>query len=177
MANSKPLVFLVDDDSAHNQMLSDHLVMNVKANIKSFTTGEACLEAMPENPDIVILDYYLDSQDTSARNGIDILQEIMDYDSHIYVIMLSGQDKIEIAVDTIKYGAYDYVVKNQSAFIRTEKIIQNIEQNRALKRSAKRIKTYNGIIIGIFLAIVAFSLIVYFFFPELVPERRNRLGL
>ncbi len=177
MANSKPLIFLVDDDNAHNQMLNDHLSENMKVTIRSFTSGEAALAEISLRPDIVILDYYLDSQDKSARNGIKILQDIVDIDSSIYVIMLSGQDKIGIAVDTIKYGAYDYVVKNQSAFIRTQKIIQNIEQNRALRRSARRIKAWNGVIIGIFLAIVAFSLIVYFFFPELVPERRNRLNL
>ena len=98
-------------------MLTDYLKeQNPGLIIKSFPTGEACLENLHENPDAVVLDYYLNSREKDALNGIDILKEIKKHNTTIPVIMLSSQKSYGIATQTIMYGAVHYVLKGQDAF-------------------------------------------------------------
>ncbi len=135
------LIFLVDDDPMHTQMLKDHLTKFSRFKLKDFPTGEDAMAHISEKPDIMILDYNLNSVKREAKEGIDILIDLKEKYPNTDVIMLSGQDKIEIAVDTMKYGAYDYVIKNQSAFLRIEHTIFNILKKNRLERETRTYKT------------------------------------
>lgn len=133
--NSKRTVFLVDDDPSHNEMLKNHLAAKLDVNITTFSTGEDCLRNLDKNPDVVVLDYNLDSESKDAQNGIEILKKIKAADPSIEVIMLSGQEKLEVAVETMKYGAFDYVIKNESAFVRTQNIVFNVFKGLKLQEN------------------------------------------
>ncbi|MBK8604766.1 MAG: response regulator [Saprospiraceae bacterium] len=77
MINQNPTIFIVDDEPLLSEMLTDYLMeQNVDFNIETFPTGEACLENLHKQPDAVVLDYYLNSKEKDAANGIDILKEI-----------------------------------------------------------------------------------------------------
>jgi DNA-binding NtrC family response regulator len=136
------LIFVVDDDLMQQDMLKDHLSAMSNFTIKTFSTGEECLEQLGQNPDIVFLDYHLNSQKSTALDGLDILREIKTKNPLTEVVMLSGQDKIEVAVDTMKYGAFDYIVKGESAFYRAEKAVYNLYKMAKLKRDAGMYKTF-----------------------------------
>lgn len=140
MAKQKVSIFLVDDDPVQNQMLTDHLNDFDEITVKSFETGEAMLKCLDENPDIVFLDYYLDSVDKNAKNGIEILTQLKETHPDIEAIMLSGQDKIEVAVETMKHGAFDYIIKNESSFLRAENSVEKITETSKLRRLAKYYK-------------------------------------
>lgn len=129
-------IFIVDDDPVQLQMLTDHLSAMSNFTIRTFPTGEDALKQMDALPDIVFLDYYLNSVQKDAQDGLDILQEIKEKSPHTEVIMLSGQDKIEVAVEVMKYGAFDYIVKGESAFFRAEKAVFNLYRLTKLKQSA-----------------------------------------
>ena len=117
MKTHKPTVFIVDDEPLLTEMLTDYLLEQYAGfNIKSFPTGEACLKSLFENPDIVVLDYYLNTKEKDASNGIDILKEIKKRNKTLPVIMLSSQKSYGIASKTIMYGAMHYVIKGQDAF-------------------------------------------------------------
>lgn len=117
MNNTNPNIFIVDDEPLLTEMLSDYLQEQYKGfNIKSFPTGETCLQSLHENPDAVILDYYLNSKEKDAANGIDILKEIKLRNKVLPVIMLSSQKSYGTATQTIMYGAVHYVIKGQDAF-------------------------------------------------------------
>jgi len=73
-----------------------------------------------------VLDYFLDGVDKTAMNGIDTLDKIKAFNPDIPVIMLSSQDKIEVAIDCMHHKAFDYVVKSETAFMRLQKIITTI---------------------------------------------------
>jgi two-component system OmpR family response regulator len=75
-------------------------------------------EQLADRPDIVILDYQLNGIDRDAMHGIDTLDRIKAFDPTIPVIMLSGQDSIDVAVNCMHHKAYDYVVKSETAFVR-----------------------------------------------------------
>ena len=94
--------------------------------IETFATGELCLANLSHNPDVIILDYYLDGVDKSAMNGIETLDKIKAFDADIPVIMLSSQDKIDVAIDCMHHKASDYVVKSETAFVRLQKNDNNI---------------------------------------------------
>ena len=87
------------------------------------------MKKIQQNPetaaDIVILDYHLNTETKNAMDGIDVLKKIKEINFRIIVVMLSAEDKIKIAADCIKYGAYEYVVKSETAFIRIQNILKN----------------------------------------------------
>jgi two-component system, OmpR family, response regulator len=127
MTNNNPTIFIVDDEPLLSEMLTDYLKdQNVGFIIKSFPTGEACLQSLDEDPDAIILDYYLNSKEKDAANGIDILKEIKKRNKTLPVIMLSSQKSYGTATQTIMYGAVHYVIKGQDAF---EEIFQLIKAN------------------------------------------------
>lgn len=66
---------------------------------------------LSHDPDVIILDYYLDGIEATAMNGIETLDKIKAFNQDIPVVMLSSQDKIEVAVDCMHHRAFDYVVK------------------------------------------------------------------
>lgn len=133
MAQPKRYIFLVDDEPIQNEMLKDYLSERFLYDIRIFDNGEDALENMHLNPEIVVLDYHLNAHKRDAKNGVDILRELKDRYPNTQVVMLSGQDKLEVAVDSMKYGAYDYVVKGEAAFSRTENVLNNVSELHKLK--------------------------------------------
>jgi len=129
MTDLKPKkVFIVDDDPMLTEALSDYLTREVQHDIKSFSTGEACLKCLDENPDVIVLDYYLDTLDKDAANGMQILQHIKTHSPNMNIIMLSSQESYLVAMQTIKKGAEQYVIKDEKAFQKIAKIIQEIQE-------------------------------------------------
>jgi len=124
---TNPIIFIVDDEPLLSEMLTDYLKDQYEGfNIKSFPTGEACLQRIDEQPDVVILDYYLNSKEKDAANGMDILKGIKKQNKALPVILLSSQKSYATAAQTIMYGAMHYVIKGQDAF---EEIFQLIKAN------------------------------------------------
>lgn len=122
----KVKIFLVDDDLLFLKLLELQFLQEGDFEIETFASGELCLENLNKQPDIVFLDYILDGVNKSAINGIETLDKIKAFDDKIHVIMLSGQDKIEVAIDCMHHKAFDYVVKSETAFHRIKKIITSI---------------------------------------------------
>jgi len=127
MNKKNPTIFIVDDEPLLSEMLTDYLKGRYAGfEILSFPTGEACLQRLHEQPDLVVLDYYLNTKEQDAANGMDILKEIKKQNKAIPVIMLSSQEHFGTAAQTIMYGAVHYVIKGQDAF---EEIFQLIKAN------------------------------------------------
>ena len=127
-------LFLVDDDAVYLKLLEIELLNNADFTIETFATGELCMENLSHNPDVIILDYHLDGIDKNAMNGIEILDKIKAFNPDIPVVMLSSQDKIEVAVNCMHHKAFDYVVKSETAFLRLQKIITTIFSYRKMQK-------------------------------------------
>jgi two-component system, OmpR family, response regulator len=128
--NKKVLLFLVDDDPLFLKTLEVNLVQDTGFSVKTFPTGERCLEKISQNPDVIVLDYYLNSVDMNAINGIETLDKIYEFNPLLPVIILSSQDKIEVAINCMKHRAFDYIVKSETSFIRLQKVIAYIIHNQ-----------------------------------------------
>ncbi len=121
-------LFLVDDDAVFLKLLEIEFRQHTDTDIdiRTFATGESCMENIGECPDVIILDYHLDGIDKNSMNGIETLDKIKDFDAEIPVIILSSQDKIEVAVNCMHHKAFDYVVKSETAFFRLKRDIKSI---------------------------------------------------
>jgi two-component system OmpR family response regulator len=135
--NTTVRLFLVDDDALFLKKLELELGSQGDFEISTFATGERCLEKIGDTPDVVILDYHLDGIEHNAMNGLDTLDKIKIANDSIPVIMLSSQDKIDIAISCMHHKAYDYVVKSETAVMRLNKIIASILQYRKLETQMK----------------------------------------
>jgi len=109
-------IFIVDDDPMMSELLKDYLTENWSHNTIVIGTGEECLARMNEYPDIIILDYELNSVHKDAINGMAILQIIRAKYPKIRVIMLSGSEKLELMKQSVQHGAEKYVLKSEEAF-------------------------------------------------------------
>lgn len=127
-------LFLVDDDTLFLKLLEIELLEHADFEIETYTTGELCVENLSHNPDIIILDYLLDGVERDVMNGIETLDKIKEFNSDIQVIILSAQDKIEVAINCMHHDAFDYVVKSETAFMRLQKIITTIFETKKLKK-------------------------------------------
>ena len=155
-------IFIVDDDNMQASMLQDYLSKYSTFTVQIYNSGEDCLRHMDQKPQIIFLDYYFDKVGSNAMNGIEILKELKSRYPDTEVIMFSGQDKIEVAVNTMKYGAFDYIVKNESAFHRSENVIFNIIKRLKLQGQASLYKKLT-IIFGVaFLIVLILVLVLYF---------------
>jgi two-component system OmpR family response regulator len=134
MKNEKIKLFLVDDDAVFLKSLEIEFLQHADFDIETFATGELCLENLSHNPDVIILDYHLDGIDKTAMNGVETLDEIKSSHPDITVVMLSSQDKIEVAVNCIHHRAFDYVVKSETAFTRLQKIITTIFKYKKMEK-------------------------------------------
>jgi two-component system OmpR family response regulator len=123
---NKIKIFLVDDDALYLKSLEIEFLEHADFIIETYATGELCIKNLSRNPDIIILDYHLDGIDKKAMNGLETLDQIKDSNSDIPVIMLSSQDKIDVAINCMHHRAGDYVVKSETAFMRLQKIITTI---------------------------------------------------
>ncbi len=126
MKNEKLKIFLVDDDALFLKSLEIDFLENTNFLIETYATGELCMKHLSHTPNVIILDYQLDGIDKTAMNGIETLDQIKTYNPDIPVIMLSSQDKIDVAINCMHHKAFDYVVKSETAFLRLQKIITNI---------------------------------------------------
>ncbi|MEM0578607.1 response regulator [Flavobacterium polysaccharolyticum] len=132
--DTKIKLFLVDDDMIFLKMLAIEFLQHGDFDIETFETGELCLENLHKNPDIIILDFYLDGITKSAMNGLETLDKIKNSNPNIPVIMLSSQDKIDVAVSCMHHKAFDYIVKSETAFLRLQKTIDTIFKYQKMEK-------------------------------------------
>ncbi|MBI1222147.1 MAG: response regulator [Bacteroidetes bacterium] len=143
-------IFIVEDDEWYSEFLIYHLTLNPDYEVRKFRTAKEFLGALAENPNIVTLDYSLPD-----LTGSEVLKKVKDYNNDIQVLIISGQEDVNTAVELLKQGAYDYIVKNEDARNRILSVVNNIRQNLELKEEISLLKEeigkkydYNKSIIG-----------------------------
>jgi two-component system OmpR family response regulator len=134
MNKEKIRLFLVDDDALFLKSLEIEFRQHSDYSVQVFATGELCLENLSLRPDVIILDYHLNGVDKTAMNGIETLDRIKAFDADVPVMMLSSQDKIEVAVNCMHHKAFDYVVKSETACLRLQKSIMTFYHTRRMER-------------------------------------------
>jgi two-component system, NtrC family, response regulator AtoC len=149
--DGKPFrIFVVEDDEWYNRLLVHNLSLNPDYDIESFTTGKDCLDNLHKAPDLITLDYRLPD-----IKGLEMLKKIKAENEDIQVILISEQSEIEVVVELLKFGAYDYIVKSNDIRERLLNTVQNIRKGERLKREVislrsevKKKYSYQNTIVG-----------------------------
>lgn len=144
------LIFVVEDDSWYADLLEYNLKLNPDYLIEKFSNAEDCLKNLYKQPMAITLDYSL-----PGCTGGEALAKIKKSNPDIPVIMISGQEDITTAIDLLKEGAYDYIVKNDDAPKRLWRALANIQENFELRKENITLKeavtekyAFSNLIIG-----------------------------
>lgn len=119
--------FIVDDDMFCSTIYRQCLINLNYTDITCFNNGKDCLDNLNLNPDIVFLDYYME-----GITGYEVLKEIKLRNPSIYVVIISGQEDIKTALDTIRNGAYHYITKDSFICDKIATIINKIGEEKVL---------------------------------------------
>lgn len=105
--------FIVEDNNLYTYFLNEALKDEGNFNITTFENTDKCLASLDQKPDIVVLDYYLENGET----GLDAFKKIREKHPKMPVIILSGQDDVQIAADLVEAGIYEYIEKKDKDVI------------------------------------------------------------
>ncbi|MDY6972812.1 MAG: response regulator [Thermodesulfobacteriota bacterium] len=122
----KTRVLIVDDEEEFVQALSERLTMR-DYDVTTSLRGEDAVEKVRDyNFDVVVLDVSM-----PGMNGVETLREVKKLKPLTEVIMLTGHATVDSAIDGMKLGALDYLIKP----CETEELITKI--NKAHDRKAE----------------------------------------
>jgi DNA-binding NarL/FixJ family response regulator len=119
-------IFIVDDDISYLYPLVFYLQKNTHYKIYCFTSGEECIENIKLKPNLILLDYNLNPQPPHTMNGPDVLRRVKNICPKTKVVMLSSRDTQQAVVDTMKLGAYSYILKDTEAIAAIRNILKII---------------------------------------------------
>lgn len=119
-------VMLVDDDFIFLEMLNETLCDIENIEIETAKTGEECIEKLDTTYDVLVLDYFLNSENPNAQNGLEILKQTRQINPQIRVIVLSGQEDGNLVYDFVRENVDNYVFKDNNAFENVHKAIEEI---------------------------------------------------
>jgi DNA-binding NtrC family response regulator len=137
MKDSTPCrIFVIEDDPTYTKFLRYVFELNPDYEVYYFEDGKSAIEKLHLNPTVITLDYALPDMDGEA-----VLKQIQEYDPEINVIVVSAQEKIGTAINLLKLGAYDYIVKDNDAKDRILNSTLNARKKNTLVREIGRLKT------------------------------------
>jgi DNA-binding NtrC family response regulator len=143
-------IFLIEDDTFFGEALKYHLKLNPEFDVHLFKTGRECLTNLYLKPDVICLDFGLPD-----IKGDKLLKRIQETNNKIPIIIISGQEEIEIAVDFLKSGAKDYIIKNEhtkdilwNSIIKIRENLKLVHEVADLKEQLEQKFSFEKTIIG-----------------------------
>lgn len=120
-------IFIIDDDPFWTAMISQILTNMGYGNIYTFENGQDCLDHLHLNPNLVFLDYQMEDMD-----GIEVLKKIKEYYPGIEVVFCTAHEDLNIAVNAIQYGSFEYLLKSNATIKEVSEILYQKEFQLAI---------------------------------------------
>jgi response regulator of citrate/malate metabolism len=120
-------VYIVEDSPAEMEMTKDYFSKYPEIQIKGFINGDECLKEIVVSgvsPDMILVDYFLDSQVSSSKDGLEILVKLKELCPNASIIMHTSVDNERVIELARKKGAFNYVVKGASGYEKLDRIIE-----------------------------------------------------
>ena len=143
-------IFIVEDNPFFGELLKYHLSLNPDYHISLYQTGKECVENLYQKPNIICLDFGL-----PEITGDKLLKKIQEINNNIPIIIISGQEDIEVAINFLKAGAKDYIIKNDhtkeilwNSILKIKENIQLINEIEDLKEQLEQKFSFEKTIIG-----------------------------
>lgn len=123
-------IYIAEDDEWFNKLLKHNFSLNPDHEVSSFLNGADLLKACTENPpDLISLDYRLPD-----ITGDELLKALKADFPDTDIIVISEQGEIETAVDILKAGAFDYLVKSKDIRDRLLHSLDMVKNQSGLKK-------------------------------------------
>jgi two-component system response regulator AtoC len=132
-------IFIVEDDPWYGQILEHHLSLNPEYKITRLLSGAECIKNLHLRPDLICLDFSLPDS-----TGDKIYQKIREQLPDVPVIIISAQEDINIALNLLKMGVNDYLVKDNATKDLLWNSIIRIKENQTLKQEVEYLKEELG---------------------------------
>ncbi len=125
-------IFLVDDDAFNLALTQYHLKSLGYDETVLFSSGTDCLNQLTSRPQVIFLDHNMDD-----ISGFEVLKKIKRFDANIFVVMLSGQENMATTIDSLKFGAFDYIIKGDNAPKRITDVMKRITSIQEVMERSK----------------------------------------
>jgi DNA-binding NtrC family response regulator len=132
-------IYILEDDTWYGSMIEHYLSLNPEYEVKRFESPRDFFAQLHEPPDVVTLDYSLPDCD-----GAEVLKKIKEHNPDIRVIIISGQEDVATAINLLKNGAFEYIVKDDDTKDRLWNSILHLKEIRNLKEEVESLKTQVG---------------------------------
>ena len=132
-------IFIVEDNTLYANALKYNLSLNPDYEVEVFETGKECLANLYRKPSVVTVDYTLDDM-----TGAELLKKIRNHNPAIPVIIISGQEDVTTAIELLKEGAVDYLVKNDDTIQRLWNSMRLIRERQALVEENNKLREEIG---------------------------------
>jgi signal transduction histidine kinase len=141
---------LVVDDTPEDRELLARIFATVPTeySVLEATDAVSCLDALQAHRsiDCILLDYSM-----PGRDGLHLLQDLLDQYPHIPIVMVTGQGSEGIAVDALKLGAQDYVIKNTFSDVdirrRVDLAVEHKRMEGRLARQQQSLRDFTEILV------------------------------
>jgi len=130
-------IALVDNDIANTEALRDFLIRNGYSHVDKYHDGERFIETLDRFDErAVVLEF--DQSGGGDLNGLEVLEAIKERSPQTHVIFFSGQDSLEVAVESLKNGADDYIVKSNASFALVKTALDKVYELQVLRTNERR---------------------------------------
>jgi len=130
--------FIVDDDLFCSTLLFQHLSLQGFTRLKVFNNGQACINHLTDEPQLIFLDYNMDNMD-----GLQVLKKIKRFNPDIFIIIVSAQKDLQVAVNALKYGAFDYIIKGNGDLERMSMILEKLNNVVKVMKQQSIVKKFS----------------------------------
>lgn len=132
-------IFIVEDDEWYGEILQYHLSLNPDYEVTLFKSGKECLSNMSLKPDLITLDFSLPD-----LTGDKLFKKIRDINPQLPVIMISSQEDISVAVNLLKLGVSDYLIKDEATKDLLWNSVVRIRETQTLKKEVANLREELG---------------------------------
>lgn len=132
-------IFIVEDDPWYGEILEYHLSLNEDYQVNLFESGKDCIKNLHEQPDLITIDYSL-----GDMNGRELFDKIRQWNANIPVIVISGQQEIDVALDLLKSGAFDYIIKDDNTKELLWNSVLKAQETAELRKEVSNLKQQLG---------------------------------
>lgn len=153
-------IYIVEDNPLYSAVLEQNLLSSGFTDVERFDDGEACLNQMNGHPEVVLLDYQLG---TDKMNGIEIFKEIKRKNQEAKVVLLSDQDEVRVAVESLRLGAFDYIIKGKYAMDNLLNALHRIRRVKKITDNENQLKRLKNIFYAGVLGFALLILLTYVF--------------
>ncbi|MCI5057178.1 MAG: response regulator [Flavobacteriales bacterium] len=160
LENKIKKIFIVDDDKVYLEGLKEFIKNKISTEVECFSTISECVKRVEETtPDLIIMDFHL-STTNNQHNGLWMLQKIKNINKAIPIVMLTRENNLQLAVDSMRHGAFDFIQKGDHVFRKLEKVFERLNEKIQNRNSVRRGYTIAAAVLA---TLVATSLVIDLF--------------